>query len=166
MRGRTEAKQADALARLDTGDPQAAEADDASAKERSGVQIVERCGQRENKVSPGNCVLRIPSRDGVPGESGRVAEIFQTSLAVGASTVGSAEPGNADARAAGNFFRGAADNFTDDLMAWNHARLLGRQVAFDDMQIGAANTTGTHSQENMSDVELRSCDVGDLQRSL
>ena len=41
---RAETKQPDALARFDTRNPQASEANDAGAQQRRSVQIVERCG--------------------------------------------------------------------------------------------------------------------------
>jgi hypothetical protein len=51
-------------------------------------------------------------------------------------------------------------------MAWNHIRVLGAQFSFDDMEVGAANTTGTDSQKNMSGFELRRGDFRDSQRTL
>src|ERR1700676_5105423 len=128
MRGRTEAKQSDALARLDAGNAQAAEADDSGAEERGGVQIVECSRQRKDKVGAGQCIFRVSAGDAVSGERGRVAEVLRASFAIGASAIRPAEPANAGARAEWDFLCGAADYFTDNLMAWDHARLLGRQI--------------------------------------
>jgi len=44
--------------------------------------------------------------------------------------------------------------------------MLGTQFTFYDVQIGAANTTGPHSQKNMPGRGLRIGDVGDLERAL
>jgi hypothetical protein len=51
-------------------------------------------------------------------------------------------------------------------MAWNHVRVLRAKFSFDDMQVSAANTTGTDSEKNMSGFELRSGDFSDSQRTL
>ena len=47
VRRRAEAEQSHALARLHAGHAQAAEADDAGAQQRRGLQVIERGGQRE-----------------------------------------------------------------------------------------------------------------------
>ena len=51
-------------------------------------------------------------------------------------------------------------------MAGNYARLPRRKFSFHDMQIGSANAAGTNSKKNMAGLELRICDVSDLQRAL
>jgi hypothetical protein len=164
MGGRTKAKQADALARLDAGNSQAAEADDSGTEQRSSIQIVKRTGQREDEIRTSENIFRISAGDGVAGEGRRVAEILLSSFAEGAGAVCAAEPADTDARAEWNFFSVATDNFADDLMAGNHARLSGSKFSFDDMQICAAHTAGTHSKKDMSGLELRICDVSDSQR--
>jgi hypothetical protein len=82
-------------------------------------------------------------------------------LAIRTSAIRPAEPANTDARAEWDILRGAADYFTDNLVAWDHARLFGWQIAFDDVQIGTANSAGAHSQENVSVPELRIWNVSD-----
>jgi hypothetical protein len=44
--------------------------------------------------------------------------------------------------------------------------LLWGQVAFDDVEIGAAYAAGADAQQNMARPYLRLCNVGDLQRAL
>jgi hypothetical protein len=51
-------------------------------------------------------------------------------------------------------------------MAWNHVRVLRAQFSFDDMQVGAANTTGTNPQKNISGFDLRNRNFSDSQRTL
>jgi len=58
-----EAKQSGALSRFDASDAKTAEADDACTQERSGVQIVEQSGQREDEVSASENVFRISASD-------------------------------------------------------------------------------------------------------
>jgi hypothetical protein len=41
--------------------------------------------------------------------------------------------------------------------------MLGREFSFHDMEIGAANATGAHPQENLAGGELRIWDVRDLE---
>ena len=110
MRGRAEAEQSDALAGLNTGDAQAAKTDDAGTEKRGSVQIIERCGEREDEIGAGESVLRVSARDAVSGERGSVTKILHVSLAIGAGAVSSAEPGDANARAERNLFRGAVQS--------------------------------------------------------
>ena len=51
-------------------------------------------------------------------------------------------------------------------MAGGDARLLGRQFAFDDMQISAANATRADVEKDMSGLGLWIGNVSDLQRAL
>src|SRR5579872_185780 len=76
MRGRAEAKQSHALALLHSSHTQAAKSDDASTKQRRGVQIVKSLMQRKNKIGASECVFRVATCDGVAGERRRVAEIL------------------------------------------------------------------------------------------
>src|ERR1700733_14016850 len=166
MSGRSEAEQTDALTWFDTGNMQAAEADDARAKKRGGVQVVECCGQGKDEISTRERVFRIAAVNAVTGEGRRIAEILQASFAIGTGAVGPAKPGNTDARAEWNFLRGAADHFANDLMTGNHARLYRRQVAFHNVKIGAAKTTGAHSEKNIPGFGLKILDVSDSQWTL
>src|SRR5580704_3143616 len=99
MRGSTKAEQSNAFAELDAGNTQAAEANDSRAEQRGGVQVVERRGQREDKVSASEGVLRVSARDGIASEGGPVAQILHAPFAVRAGAIGPAEPRHADARA-------------------------------------------------------------------
>jgi hypothetical protein len=51
-------------------------------------------------------------------------------------------------------------------MAGNHVAMFWGQLAFDDVEIGAAHAAGAHSQKNISGFELRVSDVSDSQRAL
>src|SRR6185437_9699291 len=98
MRRRAEAEQSHALAWFDAGHAQAAEADNAGAEQRRGVNIVEACGQRENEIPARECVFGVAAVDGVAGKRGRIAKIFLTSAAIRAGAVDSADPGDTHSR--------------------------------------------------------------------
>jgi hypothetical protein len=50
-------------------------------------------------------------------------------------------------------------------MAGNHLGLLGRQLAFHNVEIGAADTASAYSQKNMARLGLRICNFSDSQRA-
>jgi hypothetical protein len=87
-------------------------------------------------------------------------------LAILAGAVGPAEPGNTDARAENNLLRASTYNFADNLVARNHLRLLGRQLSFHDVQVGATDAAGAHAQQNISGHGLWIGDFGDLKGPL
>ena len=84
--------------------------------------------------------------------------------AIPAIAIHPAHPGNADARAHGRFRAFACDNFADDLMAGDELWPQRRQVAFDDVQIGAADAAGEDAKEQMTGDELRARNFFDRQR--
>ena len=94
MRRGSEAKQPDPLSMLHASYAETAKTNDAGAQKRGSVQIVQPAGQRKNKISPGNRILRIPAVHGVAGESGRVAKVLQAVPAIPARPIDAADPGN------------------------------------------------------------------------
>jgi hypothetical protein len=62
--------------------------------------------------------------------------------AVPASTIDATHPGDADTCPQRQFRCRAFDDFTDDLMPGNEARPERRQIALDDVQVGAADSAG------------------------
>jgi hypothetical protein len=84
-------------------------------------------------------VLGVPAVEMISGEAGSIAEILfaaQTELALPACV---AEPWDAEPRAERHADTVASsDDFADDLVARNERCAEKRQVAVDDMQIGAA----------------------------
>jgi hypothetical protein len=51
-------------------------------------------------------------------------------------------------------------------MAGYYARVLRRQFAFDDVEIGAADSTGADAQQDMAGAHSRICNLSDLKWSL
>ncbi len=162
MRRRAEAEQADALAALDSGDAQAAKADDARAQQWRGVKVIKLGRQRIDEVAARDGILRVAAVDGVSGEGGRVAEVLEAAAAIGTSAVDAAHPGNADAAAERKFWPGAVFDGADDLMAGYERLLARRQFAIDDVKIGAADSAGADAEQNFAAGDLRLGQVFDL----
>src|SRR5581483_1173144 len=160
MCGRTEAEQPDTFALLDACHAQAAKTDDACAQQRRGVQIVKLVGKRKHKVGTGEGELAVASGNGISGESWRVAEVFESLLAVRTGTIGAAEPRDAHAGAVWKIVAGAIHDLAHNLVTGNEAQLFRRKFAFDDMQVGAAHPTRSHAQQHVAGANTW---VGDIQ---
>jgi hypothetical protein len=70
-----------------------------------------------------------------------------------AVTVDAAHPRDSDARSHGQFRGCAFHHFADNLMPWDDARMKRREVAFDDVKVGAANSAGNDFDHNMFRLE-------------
>jgi hypothetical protein len=55
------------------------------------------------------------------------------------------------------------NNFADDLVTGNYLRAPRRQFSFHDMQIGSADTTRSHAQQNMTRWDARQRSIADFQ---
>jgi hypothetical protein len=86
--------------------------------------------------------------------------------AIEAGSIGATEPRNSNPRADGQIGRGSFHDVSDDLVARNHVLVERRKFAFRDVQISAANSAGTHAQQNLSGSGVWFVDVGDTQRVL
>jgi hypothetical protein len=166
----TETKQSDAIARLDAGHTQAAKTNNARAQQRGSVQIVELIGKRKSEIGANGRIFRVPAVRAIPSKGGRIAEILQAKLTIPARAVDSANPGNAhpcaDSEFLGSAGRMSAYYFADNLMSRDYSRATGWQFAFDDMQISAADSTGTHPQENLTGLRFRPRHLANPKRPL
>src|ERR1700720_918468 len=113
------------------------------------MQIIQRVGKRKYKVGPGTCILGISTVYGVAGEGGRIAQVFQAVLTIPALPVGAAYPGDSNPGAQRQIRRSAFDDFTNDLVTRNQFFTESWKLAFCDVQVGPADATGVHSQENL-----------------
>ena len=88
---------------------------------------------------------------GVAGELGMVAEILAAVVAIEAMPAGVREPGNADPLADREAFDAGAEPLdeADDLVAGNDRQPLVRQLAVDDVQIGAADAAGLDADQQL-----------------
>jgi len=127
-------------------------------------------GKRKSEIGANDCVFSIAAVDGVTGKRGGIAEVLQTEVTIPASAIRSSHPGNADACADRKFLGSAGRissyNFADNLMSGDDSWATGWQVAFDDMQIGAANSTRTHPYQNLTLLRLRRCHLANPKRAL
>jgi len=98
MCGSAKAKQTYPLAGFHSSYAKAAETNDASAKQWRGVQIVHCLRKRKNEVGMGHGVFSVTTIDCVAGKSWRIAEIFQSVIAIPAAAVDTANPGNTNSR--------------------------------------------------------------------
>ena len=106
-------------------------------------------GSGIDEVGADEGVLGVASVDGVAGEGGVVAEVFFVADAEGAGAVGAADPGDADAGVCGEFGGGAFDDFADDLMAEDEGLVDEGEVAFEDVEVGAADSAGEDAEEDV-----------------
>ena len=83
-----------------------------------------------------------------------IAEVLHIVAAEPAIAVYPAHPGDAHARSDGQLRGCASDHFADYLMARNDARANGLKIAFDDMEIGAADATGMDFEQDFSGARL------------
>jgi hypothetical protein len=134
---------------------EAAEADDARAEQRGDVGIVEARRQWNGEIGANRHILRIAAVHRVAGKYGMIAEVLHLVAAEPAIAVHAAHPGDAHARSDGQVRGCAFHHFADDLMAGNNARPDGRQIAFDDVEIGAADATGDDFEQYLSGLRLR-----------
>ena len=112
--------------------------------------VVEGVWERVGEVGADENVLGIAAVDGVAGEDGVVAEVLFGAAAEGADAVGSADPGDADAHAVGTVGGCAVDDFADDLVAGDEGLLDEGKIAFEDVEVGAADSAGEDAEEEVA----------------
>jgi len=161
--GGSEAEEANALSGLGACDAQAAEADDAGTEEWGDVGVVEGGGQRVDEVGTDEGVFGVATVDGVAGEGGVVAEVFFVAEAEGAGAVGAADPGDAYAGVCGEFGGCAFDDFADDLVAEDEGLVEEGEIAFEDVQVSAADSAGEDAEKDVIGGEGGAGGVFDLE---
>ena len=163
----------------DPDQPQAAVADDAGAEQRgrrhgghAGRQTVDEPGRRHRVL--GEAAVDVPA-----GEQRVLAEVLLAARAEAAGLVGLVQPRHADAVAGGERRRarlaarrdalGAGserDDLADDLMAGHHGRAVRRQLALEDVQVGAADAAGQHPQQDLARTRLGHRELDEPERRL
>ncbi len=135
--------------RTNAGQAQATEADDAGAKQRSGLLVGECVGDGINEIFGGDDVFGVTAVHGVAREFRMIAQVFGAGSAVLAYAVGVMQPGDAHARARAEALCAAAESLdhADDLMAGDERGFPRWQLAFDDVQIGTAYAAAAHAHE-------------------
>ena len=134
------------------GHAQGAPADQAGAEQRGGLGVAVAVGQGEAVGGVGDGELGIAAVQRVAGEAGRVAQVLVAGAAIGAGAAGVAEPGDADPPADGERggARAAGQHLAHDLVAGDQRQLGVRQLAVDDVQIGAADRAGLDPHQDLA----------------
>ena len=163
----------------DADQAQAAVADDAGAEQRSGRhgrhagrQTVDEPGRRHGVL--GEAAVHVPA-----GEQRVLAEVLLPAPAEPAGLVGLVQPRHADAVAHGERRRarlaarrdvlGAGSerhDLADDLVAGDDGRAVRRQLALQDVQVGAAHAAGQHPQEDLARTRLGHRELDEPERRL
>ena len=163
----------------DPDQPQAAVADDAGAEQRgrrhrrhAGRQTVDEPGRRHRVL--GEAAVDVPA-----GEQRVLAQVLLAAVAEAAGLVGLVQPRHADAVADGERRRarlaarrdelGAGsegDDLADDLMAGHDGRAVRRQLALQDVQVGAADAAGQHPQQDLARTRLGHRELDEPERRL
>jgi len=147
--GGAEAEQSDALARLNSGYAETAETNNPSAQQRRGIEIVEGVGKAVDEVRAGERVLGVASVDRISGEGGSVAQIFESSFAIGAGSVHATEPGYSNPGAERQIGGGSFNDLAYDLMTGDQRAAERCEFAFNDMEVGPADSAGADAQKNL-----------------
>ena len=163
----------------DADQPQAAVADDAGAEQRScrhrrhaGRQTIDEPGRRHRVL--GEAAVHVPA-----GEERVLAEVLLPAPTEPAGLVGLVQPGDADAVACGERRRARLaarrddlcagterHDLADDLVAGNDGRAVRRQLALQDVQVGAADAAGQHPQEHLARTRLGHRELDEPERRL
>jgi hypothetical protein len=104
----------------------------------------------------------------VTGKAPGVAQVLLISLTEVALAAGREEPRDAEAIAYPET-RHPFPNLVhdpDDLVAWDERKLRKREVAFDDVQVGAADSAGLDAQANFTGARDRRGQIQQLERIL
>ena len=119
------------------------------------VRGVERADDR--RLTVGQSVRRIATIARIAGEQRSVAEIFASIAAIGANPTGRSKPGHADPLAAreASDIRPQARDAADDFVSRHDGELKMRQLAVDDMQIGAADPACFDFDQDFAGSRLR-----------
>jgi hypothetical protein len=158
MRGGSETEEAYSFARLDSSDAQAAEADDAGAEQGSGVEVVQGVRKGIDEAGAGESVFGVASVDRIAGKRRSVAQIFKAFRAIGARSIDASQPGNPDSRANRQF---PFHHLADDLMSRDQRTAQGREFAFGDVQVGAADSARANAQQHVARSNGRYSDFSD-----
>src|SRR5208282_2062841 len=166
MRRTTETIKADRGAGLDAGALDGAKADDARAHQWRGFFIANRLGQRINEIFARDRILGVAAVVVPSGEAGIRAQILAPAQAIDALPTGIAQPRDSDSRALRETRCAHAVLFDDsyNFVARDYPRMLRRQVAFGDMEIGAAYSASADAHENLARRGLGNGRVDRMQR--
>ena len=184
---RAEAVEGQRSARPRIAPPQRPIADNARTQQRGRLDVAERLGQRVDEIGRRHGILGVAAVGVIAGEAGRLAEVLLSPGAEAALAAGVPQPGHAHPLAQTNGVPRPArltsassvessspkspsacgpilSTTPDDLMAGDDGHFLLRQVALDDVQIGAADGTATDPNPHFARPRLGDRHVRPSQR--
>jgi hypothetical protein len=123
-----------------------------STQQRRCFNIIQFLRKRERKASVGTRLRCIAAVPGVSGECRPITQIFAARFAEVAVSACAAEPGYADAVAHREIVHLGADpdHPSDNLVTGHDRKALAFQIAIDDMQVGSADSTRGHGNDDFS----------------
>src|SRR5207248_1093022 len=139
------------------GEAQRAVADQSGAKERRDVQVGVPVREREAEALVGSGILGKAAVTVVARELRVLAEILEAGPTVAAVAVRPPEPRHADAPSVPNDLR-------RDHVSEHERELRPRELAVDDVQVGAADGAGLDPEEKLARAGLRLRDLRCAQR--
>ena len=127
-------------------------ADEARAQKRRGLRVGVAVGQLEGVVGIRNRVFGIPAVHVIAGEARLAAKVLAPARAVLARTARVPEPRNADPIADVQMRHAVADHVdeADDFMSGDDGHLDRRQIAIQDVKIGAAHAARKYTNQHLS----------------
>jgi hypothetical protein len=106
------------------------------------MSVVEPIGEEKSEVGAHKDVFGEAAVGGVAGEDWIVAEVLFGATTEGAGTVGATDPGDADPHTDGAFRSGTLDDLADNLVTGNERLVDERKIAFEDVEVSAADPAG------------------------
>ena len=106
------------------------------------MDVVQAGRQGINEVGAREGVFGVTTVDGISGENRMVTQVLTAMTAIPAIAVDAAHPGDTHACPEWQLGGRAIHDLADNLMTGYEPRLERGQIAFDDMQVGAADSAG------------------------
>src|SRR5262249_20240039 len=144
------------------------EAYDAGAEQGGGFFVAEVFRNRIDEISRRHSIFGVTAVNQPSGERRVLAKVFLAFAAIFAHSASLMQPRDAHAVADPGLRHASPDLFDTpyDLMAWNDRQYLPRQLAFNDVKIGAADAADADFDQDLIRARLWSKRFGQLERVL
>ena len=131
--------------------------DDAGTEQRCSFHVTECLRQRVGVGLVDHGVVGVASVQVPPREARCEAEVLASRRTESAHAARVRQPGHADAIADGPSRRAVAETLDrpDDLVPRGHLWAMDREVALGHVEVGAADTAGSHADANLTRCRLR-----------
>ena len=154
--GAAKAVKAKPATRGDISKAEGAVADDTGTEEGGGLEVGEGVGDGECETLIRQDVIGVAAVHVVAVEESGLAEVLAATLAEGAAAAGPVDPRDADSSPDFETFNLGAQLFhgADYLVTGDQGRFSGRELTFDYVEVGAADTTGRDPDEYLAGAGL------------